>query len=466
MRGAIKKYIYILIFTSLLVAPSIAWGILSVLNISDPSIMKRLDFDLNEKRLKAMISETIDLNTINIEYENYYNDRIPFRSILITLKKSIDGMIEEPYKNGIEKVLLKVFSKKKEVTPENHYRTIYDDENYRCFDQAVDLYFNHALKKTEIDEYESGIDYPQKLSDNQLVLIGQSDWLYLFSGNIDYYIGSNTLSTDSEIKERVDTYIQLNDLCKKTGKNLVIYICPEKEEIYSEYMPTYNIINTTELPIYISNYIDKNTDIKYIYPKDEFLSYKDRYILYKKFDSHWNSVGGFLAFSRIKEALGLDKEVLYDQTIEKKEDNYGDLIPYGNIPMQGLKPGLEYTFTEYKNDHEVKTEVVVDNFSSKAFISECDKGIERKVLLVGDSYTEALIPFAEKTFKKLYCTSYMNFTKDFIKNWVEDADDIVLVFVERNENVALKDVTTILNRILKNYEKKYEKEIAKLNNES
>ena len=105
-----QNLIFILLFLFLIAGPMISWNVLTKFSYKNPQIMESLDFDLNEKRLKATISEPVNLETITFELENYYNDRIPFRSILITLKRNIDKILEEPYIKNIEPILLKKFS--------------------------------------------------------------------------------------------------------------------------------------------------------------------------------------------------------------------------------------------------------------------------------------------------------------------------------------------------------------------
>ena len=106
-----QNFIFIGLFVIAIAGPMISWSVLSHMNESNPKIMEVLDFDLNEKRNKATMSEPIDLSRVTYEAENYYNDRIPFRSVLISFKRFLDAKIEEPYKANMEGVLLKFFSK-------------------------------------------------------------------------------------------------------------------------------------------------------------------------------------------------------------------------------------------------------------------------------------------------------------------------------------------------------------------
>ena len=119
----IQNLIYVIIFLAIIVAPMFVWEILNMIDSNHTGIMKVVDFDLNEKRNKATMSEIIDVSRLTYEVENYYNDRVPFRSVLITLKRNIDTELEKPYKNGIEKALLKVT----EIEP--HYQVIISRPN-------------------------------------------------------------------------------------------------------------------------------------------------------------------------------------------------------------------------------------------------------------------------------------------------------------------------------------------------
>ena len=443
-----KRYMYIALFILTLTAPMVLWGALLKMNEIDPTIMEELDFDLNEKRRKATLSEVIDLKTINVELENYYNDRIPFRSVLITFKKYIDTKLEEPYKNNIEKKLLRAFNKKKgsDVGEEIVYE--YETENYKIFDQAVDLFNNHALAKSEIDPYDPYIDYPIKVSENGKVLIGQSDWLYLNENNLPYYTGENFIATPSDFMKHIEPYIAFNDLCKEKGKNLVIFICPEKEEIYPEYMPTLKIYEKNERPLIIRDFLKEYTDVKYFYPKEDLIALKRNYLVYKKYDSHWSYVGGYLAMNMIKEALGIETTPLHDQKIDKGEVDTADLAYYGNMSKDALKPSFDYRFNDYKSDNRYDEVYIKNTVGAEAFKTTCSKGSDHKVFMIGDSFRGALLPFAEKDFKEFYCTSFLNMTEPFIKEQVKAASDIVIVLVERNEEIVLDPLIAVLTLAL------------------
>ena len=86
------------VFLSLILLPSIVWGILS---LAAPGLVKKLDFDTGENRNKVKMPETIDISTLTSDLESYYNDRVPFRSVLYSLQKNMENGLEQPYTDHI-----------------------------------------------------------------------------------------------------------------------------------------------------------------------------------------------------------------------------------------------------------------------------------------------------------------------------------------------------------------------------
>lgn len=432
-----------------LAGPMVSWSILSWLNIGYPSIMETLDFDLNEKRNKATLSEAIDLSKVTYEVENYYNDRLPFRSVLISFKRIIDAKIEEPYKDSVEGKLLKLFSKKKSGTLLDENSVTVHEE--RFMDDAVDKYLNHGLYKEEIDPYDDTIEFPIKYLNNPRVIVGQSDWLFLNENNIPYYRGINKIATGSEMKKHIESYVRLNEMCKTVGKDFVILICPEKEEIYPEYMPTMEIVDSIEVPIDVREYIKKYTDIKYLYPKEELIKYKKNYLVYKKYDSHWNTIGGYIAANELKKALGLDVIPLRDLKLKKEPALDADLAYYGNTSVDSLPMSFKYVFENYKSNHYPERIFANNPVTLDSYTTHCKQGFDKKVFVIGDSFRESMQEFIVKDFKELYYNTFTNAAEGFIIEEVKRADAIVITLVERNEGIVLPQLCDIIYNILGDY---------------
>lgn len=447
----IQNLIYVVVFLAIVVAPMFVWGILNKIDSTHTGIMNTIDFNLNEKRNKATMSEPIDVSKVTYELENYYNDRVPFRSVLITMKRNADAALEAPYKNGIEKSLLKTFSKKIERKSVEQVVEV-DGKRVKCMDDQVDIFYNHALTKKEVDPYDDTIEFPLKYLNDSKVIQGQSDWLFLGELNIPYYTGEKTFKSEKEIKEYIKPYQKLKQRCDKVNKNLVIMVCPEKEEIYPEYMPTLEIKDEVERPIKLRDYIAKNTDLKYIYPKEELLKYKKNYLLYRKYDTHWNPVGAYIASNLIKEALGVETIPLRKLKLEKVDILDADLAYYANTSIDNLPWTFTYKFTDYKLNHHPDKIFVNDPVLNDSYTIHCKEGVDRKVFLIGDSFREATEEFLDKDFQEFYCNVYLNMGKEYIAEEIKRADDIVILIVERNEEILLPQICQYLYDVLGEYE--------------
>lgn len=99
----------IAVFISILVLPTLLWGVLKVVNVFNPAIMEKIDFATDENRALAKFPEKFDPKTITVEIENWYNDHLPFRSVIYTAQDKLDKAIEKPYDEKILPALITLF---------------------------------------------------------------------------------------------------------------------------------------------------------------------------------------------------------------------------------------------------------------------------------------------------------------------------------------------------------------------
>lgn len=97
------------VFISILVLPTLLWGVLKVANIFNPAIMEKIDFATDENRALAKFPEKFDPKTVTVEIENWYNDHLPFRSVIYTAQDKLDKEIEKPYEEKLLPALITLF---------------------------------------------------------------------------------------------------------------------------------------------------------------------------------------------------------------------------------------------------------------------------------------------------------------------------------------------------------------------
>lgn len=319
------------------------------------------DIDMNENRnlISRPIFSLANLNTYPKDFELYYNDNIPLKSIFVRIN------------NSIKYVLFK-------SSPADYVIKGYDEW----------LFYN-SKKKGDADT----------LAD---------------------YIGDNHFSEDELVLIK-NKFLKMKKVVESKGAEFIIVIPPNKMQIYSEYMPIgifkKNKYSRTDVLI---KYLKDNTNLNIVYPKDEFLKYKDEYQLYFKSDTHWNDIGAYIAYTQIigRKISNLNKLKISETAY------YGDLANMINVDKRYIND-KKFSIDNVKTyNFEIKEN---DENNFLRFITENKN--EKKLLVFRDSFSTALIPFLNQNFEE----SVYIWTSIFDENLVnkENPDVVIYEMVER-----------------------------------
>lgn len=226
--------------------------------------------------------------------------------------------------------------------------------------------------------------------DSNQVLLGREDWLFYKTTTdgapIDDYKGEKQYS-EEEMQKMVWNMRHFQQILKKKGMDFVIFIAPNKEEVYSEYLPdTIQKVNEKNRTDLLVEYLREMTDIPVIYPKNELCKAAKTEMLYYKNDTHWNQKGAFIGTQvLLEEVYGKTKKELSDQKfktiqLEKKDSNYNDL---------SRMVGMDGKFYD-KESYEI--------------IPDKKEKIEESVFLIGDSFGVSFLPCLQQEFEEVtYC---------------------------------------------------------------
>ena len=169
----------------------------------------------------------------------------------------------------------------------------------------VETYINdHAPFRDEQVAFNAKLDYHLFHStDTPTVTLGKNGWLF--------YAGQNSTEDFRGLGGRSEEWHQtvaglLNGIdasLEAQGIEFVVLLAPNKERIYSEYMPEYiTMVNERNRLDILADYLRTATKIPIVYPKECF---EDKsYQWYYKTDTHWNNAGGFLAGQELIRTLG------------------------------------------------------------------------------------------------------------------------------------------------------------------
>lgn len=318
------------------------------------------------RKMAAKPRHTVDgYATYADEYENWFNDNIPFRNNLISLNTSIDFF---------------VFNK----------------------------------------------------SSNSNVIKGKNDWLFYANAEdgdpISCYQGTNLISEEN-LQAIAQNCIKQRDFLENQGKEFVLFIAPNKERIYSEYMPDkYGEPANNYRALQIYDYLKKNTDLRVVYPYEEVMRAKEiGNNIYYKADTHWNEIGGYVGAAALLSELGIEMpDILSDNiTVAKTNNTAGDLAVMLNLTKQLQKNDCEYSVEGYYAHQMENTEW---DFSTVYSYKAID-GDPRKIYVIRDSFSTAMAPYIGSQFSETYLRHCDTYTYEDLET--QNPDIVVYEVVER-----------------------------------
>lgn len=288
----------------------------------------------------------------------------------------------------------------------------------RLFGRTKLIAFN-----TELTSLLTGGTYMESTQ----VLKGKNDWLF-YKTEMDGhpiwdYMGINHF-TDEELAAMAANLTQMRDYFEnERGIDFYITALPNKEVIYEENMPdTIARVNEVSRSEQVAEYMWANTDLTYIYPKQQLLEAKDKYQIYYSTDTHWNQLGAFIGLQEIfKEAYGTHADLDSVSFRVDTETFAGDLATIAGVTAD-YSQDTYYVFEQESADPvQYRDEVC---------------------FVVGDSFSGFLSTIAKGYYKEVHWI----YTRDFTMDKVDELQPDVIIWetVERymetflNENLLAK----------------------------
>ncbi len=403
-------YAVCIIFMCLIILPSVIWGGIKAMAHFYPEINEAVDYDIGENRKKAEFPTKFNINTITVELEQYYNDHVPFRSSIITINNTMTNAAEDVYKAKIRPVLVSV------------------------------LYGTNEGEKKE-QEY-----LPPNII-NEKVIEGREEWLFYYGDNSENYYLGNNLMTEEEMRNYTERIVILSELCEKKGIKFQMIIMPNKEQVYDEYMPSYTIVNEYKRVQRLVDYIKDNSEIEVMYLLEEIRSAKKYGQLYYQCDTHWNELGAFIGVQELYKKIGVDVTPIDDVVYSVKSKSGGDLIGLGALNASKYIKDIGYD-VQYKENISYKEdtkEFVDENGKSYEYMNyKSESEEQRKLVLIGDSFRTAMVPYLAKDFADSSIIYRDAVGKEMVNVEIAKADVLVLELVERYDYLALSTINKLI----------------------
>lgn len=280
-------------------------------------------------------------------------------------------------------------------------------------------------------------------------IFGRDDWMFCnYDNSIGYYCGSNLMS-EQQMADRLSLMQRLQQICDSRGIKLQFMIAPNKEQVYSEFMPTYTIENSYKKVQRFVDYARQNSSIKIIYPLEELRAAKNIMSTYYKYDTHWNHYGSFIATQALYKAMGLayvspdsvsytDGSCIWGLVITAGLSWQDYERDYDHIP--NYKPEVELFNTEGEIDF-IHTE------KSAVYRTDSTAADDSRFVMIGDSFRLYMMPYLERDFAHVSIAH-----RDNVNDLCDDirrADILVVECVERLDD-SLNGTILELISILEN----------------
>ena len=331
--------------------------------------------DTSENRKLAEKPE-FDSSTIisySDDYESYYNDNLPFRGIIRTLWTKFNFYILN------ESTTTQVLVGKNEGSKESTW-----------------LFYQENHDGNPIKEVQGVYDF--------------------------------TAEEVFQIEDAIDK--NMEELAKR---NIEVYytFIPNKATLYKEKLPDNITIfdQDTRVDRLIKYLEDKNTK-NIINLKNYLLEAKKNGQVYHKQDTHWNEFGAFVGYKAISQTIAKDSEINYNFEVQFPEEKLSDL---DLIQMSGIKDVLKDVEPKVIYQEDVEFTGMVLQTENEIAITECETApVDKTIMIVGDSFRKAMIPYFAKNFKKVIFLHRCDYGPYMLDAYAPDI--IVCQFLERYVN--------------------------------
>lgn len=282
---------------------------------------------------------------------------------------------------------------------------------YTTFSKDLTAYIDDRLPfRNNMITLNNEIDhYVFNRSANTVVIKGKEDWFFYNPGGredtIADYQGTDLLS-EEELRQIADNCVRQRDILAAQGREFVIFIAPNKERIYPEYMPDfYGEPAERHAAGQICDYLKANTDLHVVYPYDELMQAKARVEenIYYRTDTHWNYIGAYAGTSALLRELGIGMPAVDDPAVSIRDEGptSGDLAEMLNMSKQLYGTDREYALRGY-DEHACRKEKGNGRDLTRYRASGADP---RSLYLVRDSFGTHMLPyigsqFAESTMRR------------------------------------------------------------------
>ncbi len=318
---------------------------------------------------------------------------------------------------------------------------VFSPETIDSYPSSVESYVNdHAAFRNRFLSLNSILNLKLfDYADSPDVITGKDGWYFYSAGNsVEDFLGVNGFSNSqlAEISSRVQA---VQDCLAQKGIQLILLFPPNKEGIYSEYLPE-DFRQTQEMTRRqaLIAYLQEHTDVPIVDPAPLML--EDRtYLWYYKTDTHWNDAAGFAVSQMLIGAAGGTPLSMDQVQIDYAPCENGDLANLFHLPA-GWGNDVKAVVSGYHDELSLSTQDI-NGDGTVVHVSTLQAPDPRRVAVYRDSFGTALFTGLSHYFQYTDYYHWQSFSQSMLD---ENPPDILIYeVVERDLGRILSDLEAI-----------------------
>ena len=318
----------------------------------------------------------------------------------------------------------------------------------QSFTRGIDAFVkDHFPARTRLIGGLNWLRYQVGDSGVSSVIVSRQGWLYLDNGTHLGMVGAPTLVREGELDRWTAQIDQWTRAVAKGGGHFYLLIPPDKERVYPEYAPSWYVPLPNPPAEQLTRAAQARGLENVLYLLPEMLRAKSESPpAYGPHDTHWTGHAAHAAYLALAEHLRITDSpisawplVRYTRSSMNPEEDLKKMLGFNGWNTALPFPLLNHPETVTRVQ---KTWLTEKQDSRSSFIAELGNADGPTLLLIGDSFSVALLPALQPHFRRIIFSHYTDggiFRQDLIDRFAPDV--VVLEVVERDLVPLLRKAT-------------------------
>lgn len=282
------------------------------------------------------------------------------------------------------------------------------------------------------------------VSPSRNVLYGKDGWLF-YSDDNEISCSRHSQFNEMQLEQWASVLDARRSMLEKKGIHYIFFVAPCKHTVYPEYLPSIMVpVKPQSRTDQLVDYVRKHTSVQILDIRPALINAKSIGQLYYKTDTHWNTLGAFIAYQQFMGQVqtwypDIKLRQLSDYSIKDAKFS-GDLYAFLGIhngPSEDeqaliLKFKSSTRFISDAGELIVSPRIRIDSLSSTNPVAQIPK-----LVMFRDSFGTALLPYVADHFKNAVYL-WKSFDASVIDK--EKPDVVIEELVERD---LLKDLPSM-----------------------